>query len=495
MATKQRMIVRSVIAGQTFNGVTSDTATGYFPVPTQNARSFKSGNTVGRFGFGLQGRKGIAPCLAKVRVYGTIQGGDRVEIHSGVSGDAPVGDRANDPVGTSATGPVELAQIPQNQPLQTFALTNNFDGPWMMLGPTDAICVFHTAAVAGDTVEILILEGDPAELAAVQCCAQECDCSDCDIDTLEAEGGSEGNLELEAWDCEQSIVVSAGFAGQVVTLPLLTGMTLGAQAFVRREAGTPWFTLAAAAGEDINGVTSPAGIIFEDDDKGVLIRAAAGGWMATDIVPQLTPVLVAGAAITAWSGDKIFNLQTASATVTLPSTADIAPGQKAWITNRNVTNVLVTLVLDDPGTENIDQQVGGTIALPNIGDTVMLERDGSAGWRTTTNAPFISVEQRLVNVAASQTLAVFTATQTLVHLNVTVAGTTVALPAIPFTVDDYVRIAKIVNVGTENVTLSAGVGQSYDVVATTTTVLAPGQGIEVQPWSGTIWTALKGSTL
>jgi hypothetical protein len=381
MAT-ERVLVRSVTAGQTFNGITGETSGGYFPVPTQNARSYKSGTTVGRFGFGVQGRKGIAMALVKVRVYGPVVAGDRVEIRSGISGETPLGDRDNQPVGTTADGPVEPLQLPQNQLLEVFDLVNNFtDAGWHRLGPTDAICVYHAAAPDGDTVELLIVEGDESELGAIEGC-NDCAC-DCRVDTLTVLGTSEGTGPIAPWECDISIILEPLIASTAFTLPAAGGMTPGATAFIRRGTGRPWCRVKAAPGETINGVLEPSGIIFQDDDKGVLFRLTSSGWIANDLIPQLTPQSLFAATVPVFYGNAVFNLHPPSNSVSLPSTTQIAQGQMLWLTNRSGRSG-ITVSVATAG-ENIDGVADAVIHLPNIGDTVLLLRDGADGWRSVWN--------------------------------------------------------------------------------------------------------------
>jgi hypothetical protein len=382
--TTERILVRNVIAGATFDGVTGETSRRYSPAPTQNTRSFKSGPTVGRFGFGAQGRKGLGMALVKVRVYGPIIAGDRVEIRSGISGDTPVGDRDNQPVGTTALGPVEPGQGPQDALLEVFDLANNFtDARWHRLGPTDAICIYHQAGPDGDTAELLIVEGDESELGALEC-GGACEC-DCFVPTVAVSGTHTGRTPIDPWSCDINLVLTPLHAGEMFTLPPAGGMTQGATAFVRRAAGSPWCVVTGGGGDPVNGRASPEGIVFEDDDRGVLFRLTANGWIASDNIPQLTPQSLAASVVPVFAGDAVFDLDPDTPDVQLPSTTDIAPGQMLWLTNRSSDRRPITLRLANPGTENLDGTLSASMNLPNVGDTALLLRDGARGWRSVWN--------------------------------------------------------------------------------------------------------------
>lgn len=375
-----RILVRSVTANETFDGTTAETSLGYSPQPTANGRAFKSGATVGRFGFGVQARKGISSALCKVRVYGAVIAGDRVEIRSGLEGITPVGDRDYQPVGTAAAGPAEPGLEQQDVLLEVFDLHNNFTAAgWHRLGPTDAICVYHEASGDGDTVEILIVEGDEAELAALEAGPGPGCSGDCLVQTVTVLGPA----AIEPWECDLSVILLPRSAGNVFTLPPAAGMIQGATMFARREAGTPWCIVVGAGGETVNGRVDPEGVVFQDDDKGVLFRLTSAGWVANDIIPQLTPVEAAPGDLPAFAGNAVFDL--GQGAYTLPSTALIAEGQMVWLTNREANGLASVISLSDPATENFNGDANESINLTNQGDTVLLVRDGGSGWRSVWN--------------------------------------------------------------------------------------------------------------
>lgn len=164
-ATTTRVIARTVTANAIFDGATNEDPAGYNPAPTQPGLCHKAGGTVGVFGFGVLGGRGNAVRVVKTRIIGQPQPGDKVEIRSGVAGQAPAGDVANDSL------QVPAGYAPQNQVLEVLPLPTNFDdAPTALLGPLDRIAVFHNELGHESTVEFMVIEGDTTSLAALVCC-------------------------------------------------------------------------------------------------------------------------------------------------------------------------------------------------------------------------------------------------------------------------------------------------------------------------------------
>lgn len=374
-----------VISAPSFDGITTlDPATlnpktangfdGQFAVPTQNeGRTYVTLDApVGRFNLRSLLRS-ASPALVRVKAV-TAPNGGTWQLRSASAGEQNA--TASIPYPAGPVG-VDSALVP------AWTLTQQW-GTVRQAGTTDAIAVTMGGSTGGGPaqieIEVIELVGNLADLWLAAHAPCDCECaSACEQPTITLALDNE-TYSIAAWECRENLNVTSEVPGAMLTLPLVGAVPTGAEIFISRRRGL-WFTVQAAAGEDINGIANgTGGLIFEDSDKGVLLTATVGGWNATDVIPQLAPVDINGA-IAVWAGNRIADLVYDEATiVALPSVALIAEGQMFWATNRSPNRSLITLT--PSAGDNFDGTVNGEINLPNIGDTVLLIRDGDTGWRT-----------------------------------------------------------------------------------------------------------------
>lgn len=390
---KFRCIVRTVQNGGTFDGNTPEVLSGYDPLPTQSARSYKaSAVTVGRWGIGALGCKGNTPRAIAVRVYDDIQPGDRVEIRSGRPAD-----EGNDSLD------IEAALSPQDSLLETLTLGNTFP-PFTLIGPTDSVNVFHdllNGNIREDTVEFLVMEGTPAELAEIICCPPEDPNGCCCIEPLQVVIPSlePGTYQLRPSGCTLLVEAQSEADGGILLLPESADAEDGAKVFIQRT-GDHWFKVTCVDG--INGVASPFGVVM-DGREGVLFQnsRALGGWFANKVVPDLEPqdVTTTIAPFKDWAVREIHPEQPGNCV--LPAASAVAERQLLWVTNTgNESGTPLEVNLQPQPGEYIDSEPDKQIVLTNFGDTVLILRDRSAdGFRSVDN--LFGRAQRLVSTGAS----------------------------------------------------------------------------------------------
>lgn len=340
---------------------------GSYPVPTQNQPRVATTLTapVGRFSIQSLLRAGNTAALVRVRCITPPEPGAYWQLRS-----AAAGEQTDPP-------PINQILAPSK------ALTQEWSAP-VCAGTTDAIVIFHApdTVIANPQIEIEVTEfaGDVAAAylaAKAQCCSGE----SCVAANRDEVLGSEESLTLTPWECVLHLNVTAADAGTQVTLPLANVMASGASVLISRRGGA-WFRVVAADG--INGVVSPDGVIFESGAKAVLLQPTATGWSATDVIPDLAPVVVTTSPLGAFSGDAVRNIELIAGAVLVPPSTDlIAEGQTLYLTNTSTSEV--TVRLSDPVTENFDGLIGLEYVLANRGDTLVLKRDGATGWRTSYN--------------------------------------------------------------------------------------------------------------
>ncbi|PCC66472.1 hypothetical protein [Nannocystis exedens] len=386
--TTRRIIVRTVEAGGAFDGSTPEVLEGYGTPPnvlSNTVYAYKVGETVGRFGIGALGRNGYDPALVRARLVGTPQPGDELQVRSGVSGLAapfaalPGGDQSR--VSQPNTPATTLA--PQDAPLIVGQPLTNQWGHWLQLGPTDALAVFHIpAGGAADTVEIEVVEGPSELLAAIFCC-RGCGGGDCEAVNLDLEVSDETpETQIAAWACDLHVNATVATPGALLILPPIAGMATGASVLISRRGGT-WFKVVSPDG--VNGVTSPDGVVFDNDAMAVLFEPTADGWSASDRIQDLAPQPLPGAAtdIPAAAGVHIFQVSPNDGDIALPPTAEVAPGQVYLVAQQGDRPLRINLA--DPLSEDINGVLGAHVRLTNRGDQAVFLRDGEAGWRLTWN--------------------------------------------------------------------------------------------------------------
>ena len=340
-----------------------------FPIPSQNQPRLAATLTVpvGRFSIRSLLRPGNLGALVRVRCITPPEPGAYWQFRS-----AAVGEQVDPP-------PIDQVLSPPK------ALTQEWSEIFLA-GTTDAIVVFHNPDVeVNPQIEIEVSEF-AGELATAYLAAKAVPCG-CDgasgcvaVNRDEVLGEGE-SLTLTPWECALHLNVTATDPGTVVTLPLANAMASGAAVLISRRGGA-WIRVVAPDG--INGVAAPAGLVFESAAKAVLLQPTANGWSATDVVPDLEPVVITTSPLAPFSGDAVRNIELAASNIlVLPTTADIAEGQTLYLTNTSSSEV--TIQLADPLTENFDGTIGLEYVLANRGDTLVLKRDGGTGWRTSFN--------------------------------------------------------------------------------------------------------------
>lgn len=338
-----------------------------FPIPSQNQPRLSATLTapVGRFSIRSLLRPGNLGALVRVRCITPPEPGAYWQFRS-----AAVGEQVDPP-------PIDQVLSPPK------ALTQEWSEIFLA-GTTDAIVVFHNPDVqVNPQIEIEVSEFS-GELATAYLAAkaEPCGCdATCTAANRDEVLGAEQSLTLTPWECLLHLNVTATDPGTVVTLPLANAMASGAAVLISRRGGA-WIRVVAPDG--INGVAAPAGLVFESAAKAVLLQPTATGWSATDVVPDLEPVIVAASPLAPFSGDAVRNIELpASNVLVLPATGAIAEGQTLYLTNTSSSEVTVQLAA--PLTENFDGIVGLEYVLANRGDTLVLKRDGGTGWRTSYN--------------------------------------------------------------------------------------------------------------
>lgn len=218
----------------------------------------------------------------------------------------------------------------------------------------------------------------------------------CTVSAIVVEGGSQ---QLAAWTGRRIVKATMSGPGRpALTLPEIADLDLTkpTRLLVFRDGGERFIVL--GDGDDINGVASPEGIVFEADNMGVCFEPSSQGWVATFVVKDMEPIDVddsgGAAAIDIWDGDKVFDIELAAdGPTTLPSTQGLAADQKAYVANLGMQATLTLAALG----ENVNGIDDDTVVLPARGDAALLVRDSAGGYRALRDTMGLAGKAQFIN--------------------------------------------------------------------------------------------------
>ena len=415
----------TILAPKTANGFG---ATPAMPVPSQNEPRLSAtvAGLLGRFswrsllrgagGVGTDPPGGNIAALVRVRCVTPPSPGDYLEQRSASASEqvAPPGmDQALTP------------QIP---------LTQQWSAP-MVFDPTDALAVRHISANEGPAqivIEVAEFSGELYNLWVTQqgCCdcAGEIDCCGEETRDVSITELDIGGVQLAPSAKSLTVNVTSEIPGGIVLLPLVGISIPGARIFVRRAPGSQWFRVAAAAG--INGFVAPDGILLDSDGEGVYFELTNGsGYTGNKAHRDLEPVPVT-VSIAPWSGTAVRAIQISQdGNVMLPPAETVAEGQDIILTKErdgqggNAEAVLIPFT-----GEAIDSEVNKNIVSTNVGDTVVLTRDGATppGWRSRDN--LFGRVSRIVDTANVPVFVIGVAYRGVVAFRSNTGGQSISLP-------------------------------------------------------------------
>lgn len=362
-----------VVSANRFDG-TTPLATAWSPAGTSlQPRQVVNQDVLGRLSFADLSRPGNSGVVVMVRRWSAPALGEAVQVRS-----VSASETQDDP-----------PTIALDTLLKTIAPTTEWSAP-IFLGPTDALAFVRLTAC---TYELLIADelGDILARHLYLAAGPADDC--CTQSSIEVTGGDQ---QLQPW--AGTLHVQATMTGNL-QLPASADLTIPAVVVIHRDGGEHF--LVYGDGDPINGALSPAGIVFEADNMGVRFELTGNGWDATYLVKNMAPIPVTDglgpAAIPTWDGDKVFNVSLAVAgPVTLPDVTEIAPDQKAYVSNLGNE---ATLTLSIPGS-NINGIVGADVVLPARGDAALVVRDGFDGYRVLRDTMGLAEAPTFINSAA-----------------------------------------------------------------------------------------------
>jgi hypothetical protein len=245
-------------ATTSFNGTTA--VTNAYQPSGENPKAPRSVVTqasIGRLSFKDQMRPGSVAALVRVRTWGisglvaAVKSLNTAEVAELTSPDDP------EPIGLNAT-------------LKTVTATSDWSDA-LLLGPSDAL----TLSGATGTVELMIIDLNGSEmvtyLSAIAASGGASSCCTSTSITVAA------TSQIAAWSDTLFVYVTAA-AGSTITLPALSGLTLGAKAvFVRDGDGVVLVIVDGA--DELNGVV---GAGFElDGRRAVFVDRRETMWTST----------------------------------------------------------------------------------------------------------------------------------------------------------------------------------------------------------------------